>query len=76
MLEQKNRDALVKARIEAVKWHNAQKEGRLREAKTQAEKILSKINFNDNNVLEVALALLYFGEFALLNFPIGMHDGK
>ncbi|MBI2474728.1 MAG: hypothetical protein HYV68_03430 [Candidatus Taylorbacteria bacterium] len=54
--------ALVKARVEAVKWHNAQKQTRLLEAKDRAEQTLSQIDSIDGNIRELAFAMLYLGE--------------
>jgi len=54
--------ALSKARIEAVKWHNAQKTERLRQAADAASQTLSRIDTADNTVAEIALAMLYLGE--------------
>lgn len=54
--------AIINSRDNAIKWHNEQKEGRILLAKNQAETVLSKINFNDQVVLELALAMLYLGE--------------
>lgn len=53
---------LAEARKKAIKWHNQQKENRLKEAEKQASAILSLINLNDKSILELALALLYIGE--------------
>ncbi len=58
------KNALVKARKKAVLWHNAQKKKRLKEAKKMALKTLEKINVNDPNIIELALAMLYLGEGA------------
>jgi len=55
---------LKKARTEAVRWHNAQKNKRLREAKHGAAETLSKIDADDINIIELALAFLYLGEGA------------
>lgn len=56
------RNALLKARKQAVLWHNQQKEKRLEEAKLQARNILSTINTEDAITIEIALSLLYLGE--------------
>ncbi len=55
-------EALGKARVEAVKWHNKQKAQRLALAKSLALDSLSRINTNDKDILELALAMLYLGE--------------
>lgn len=56
------RNGLAKARKLAVVWHNTQKTKRLEKAKEEANNVLSHINLNDKNVLELALAFLYLGE--------------
>ena len=61
------KNALVRARIKAVAWHNKQKEQRLLEAKKQAIETLGKINIDNKNIIELALALLYLGEGAKNN---------
>ena len=53
---------LIKARKLAVKWHNGQKNNRLKDAEKQAAYVLSSINLADKSTLELALALLYIGE--------------
>lgn len=58
------KSALVEARKKAVLWHNAQKTKRLLEAKEEALKTLEKIDINDPNIIELALAMLYLGEGA------------
>jgi hypothetical protein len=58
------REALSKARIEAIKWHNAGKASRLAIAAEQAEKTLIQNSPKDNANLELALAFLYLGEGA------------
>src|SRR3989344_1299050 len=61
------KNALVKARVKAVLWHNAQKEKRLLEAKNSALKTLEKINIKNQSILELALAMLYLGEGSKIN---------
>lgn len=61
-LDRRWRQALVTARKEAVKWHNAQKAKRLFEAKQLADNVLSNISIQDPLTLELALAFLYLGE--------------
>jgi hypothetical protein len=61
------KNGLINARKQAVIWHNKQKEKRLEEAKDTALEVLKNINFNDKNVLELALAMLYLGEGAKKN---------
>lgn len=55
-------NALIKARKKAILWHNAQKEKRFQIAKKEAENVLKNINISNTDVLELALAVLYFGE--------------
>jgi hypothetical protein len=55
-------NALVKARVKAVIWHNAQKKKRLEDAKEQSNKVINKINFEDRNLIDLGLAILYLGE--------------
>lgn len=53
---------LVDARKAAVLWHNEQKNIRLQQAKEHALTTLKSINSHDQNILELALAVLYLGE--------------
>jgi len=61
------KNGLIKARKGAVIWHNAQKEKRIKEAEKSALETLKKIDLNDKNILEFALAFLYLGEGAKNN---------
>jgi hypothetical protein len=56
------RDALGKARIGAVKWHNERKAERLAIAKQQALETIASIDHTDRAVLELSLAILYLAE--------------
>tara|TARA_B100000745_G_scaffold300319_1_gene253803 strand:- start:2727 stop:3416 length:690 start_codon:yes stop_codon:yes gene_type:complete len=56
------KNALGKARKEAVKWHNAQKTERLSQAKQAASETLDRLDTENSDVLELALAILYLGE--------------
>ncbi len=60
-LENRHKKSLIKARKEAVVWHNQQKRDRLKLAENEAEKTLHKIG-KDKETTELALALLYLGE--------------
>jgi len=60
-LDEKHKEALIKARGKAVAWHNQQKKNRLRLAEIEAEETLTKIRDNKETI-ELALALLYLGE--------------
>jgi len=62
ILEAQHQKGMIKGRKKAVLWHNKQKELRIKLAHEQAIETLKKIDFNNNNVLEVALAMLYLGE--------------
>lgn len=53
---------LVAARKNAVKWHNAQKAGRIKVAEEEATSVLNDLNLSNTNILELALSLLYLGE--------------
>src|SRR5258708_3167971 len=53
---------LYKARRTAILWHNQQKELRLKKAELEAVEVLSKIEINNKNVLELGLAMLYLGD--------------
>ncbi len=61
-LDKRWRDALVNARKKSVVWHNEQKRLRLEKAEKEAEETLSNINVLDENVVELALSMLYLGE--------------
>ncbi len=53
---------LAKAQKKASLWHIKQKNIRIEKAEVSAKKILNSININDNNILELAIAILYLGE--------------
>lgn len=63
-LENSRLSNLRTARRKAVAWHNLQKEGRLKVAQEQALDVISKIDFANNQILELALSMLYLGEGA------------
>lgn len=63
-LKRRADQALVKARKEAVKWHNAQKAMRMKLAEDDAWRTLERIDCLNNDILELALSLLYLGEGA------------
>jgi len=54
--------ATAEARKKAVLWHNKEKEKRMLVAENEAILGLSKLNVEDKNTLELALAFLYMGE--------------
>lgn len=72
LLKKRADNALVKARVEAVKWHNAQKAARMDLACTQAIKTIKNIDFNDDAIAELALAILYLGEGAKKSVATGL----
>lgn len=61
LLKNNHKEALVKARLRALIWHNKQKENRLKFAENEADNILRKIKNSQENI-ELTLALLYLGE--------------
>lgn len=67
LLQKRHELALVTARKEAVKWHNSQKEKRMRDARTDALKTLARIDISSKETIELALAILYLGEGAKKN---------
>ena len=71
-LKMDGRRALIAARKKAVIWHNEQKENRLKIAKIDADKVLSKIEMNDRNIIELSLAMLYLGEGLKARTETGM----
>ena len=62
VLNKRKNEGLKKARILAIKWHRTQKENRLLIAKQGADKVLDALNLRDQNIVELALAMLYLGE--------------
>lgn len=61
-LSQDWRNALVKARKKAVLWHNTQKERRMKDAHGKAFSVVKRLDLQNIDVLELALAMLYLGE--------------
>ncbi len=53
---------LAKSRVSSKPWHNNEKKKRLKEAEEKADLIISKLNFKDTNLIELALSMLYLGE--------------
>lgn len=56
------RAALTKAREKAVLWHNTQKAERLGIAVAHATSTLRKLNTEQKEIIELTLAMLYWGE--------------
>lgn len=65
-LMRNRQDGWQKARQSAVQWHNRQKQGRLLQADREAAGVLDRIDITPE-VLDIALAMLYFGEGAKNN---------
>jgi len=63
LLERKKQAALILARQKAADWHRAQKSLRLFAARQEAENSLANLPLTPE-VLDLALAMLYFGEGA------------
>lgn len=65
-LMKNQQDGWEKARKSAVKWHNNQKQNRLLEAEHAAAEVLGRISITPE-LLDITLAMLYFGEGAKNN---------
>jgi len=61
-LEKNRNNSLIEARKKAVLWHNFEKQKRIKKAEFEAENVFNEINFNDKNIIELALSMLYLGE--------------
>lgn len=71
------KQGLINARKNALVWHSQQKYQRIQDAKIIAANIASKINLEDKNIQELALAMLYLGEGNKVNsFGIGNSDPR
>lgn len=70
-LERRHEQGLIKARVGAVQWHNAQKNERIEKAAQIGAEVLKSIPKNVA-VLELALAFLYLGEGAKTNSQTGL----
>lgn len=66
------RKALVGAQAKAAMWHGAQKAQRLIVAQRQATEVLVNLNLDDTNLLDLALAMLYWGEGFKRELGVGM----
>ncbi len=78
VLKKKWQKALIGARVKAVKWHNEQKKLRLERSEKEALESLSRIDFLEKSILDLALAILYLGEGSkkTLGTCIGNSDPK
>jgi len=72
ILDSKWKNGLVKARIEAVKWHNNQRKKRIMHSEDEARKVIDKIDLSNVNIMELALSLLYLGEGFKKNSETGI----
>lgn len=75
-LKRRADQALFKARVEAVKWHNAQKATRIAQAQKDAARSLAKIDINQSEIIELALAMLYLGEGSKKNAQTSMGNSN
>jgi hypothetical protein len=71
ILNKKYGEAIIKARKNAVLWHNNQKKERLQKAEVDAEATLSKIIL-DKETIELCMAILYLGEGSKKSSTTGM----
>ncbi|PIY58543.1 MAG: hypothetical protein COY98_01480 [Candidatus Yonathbacteria bacterium CG_4_10_14_0_8_um_filter_43_17] len=71
-LHQDWKEALVKARKVAVKWHNNEKLRRLQLAEQEGLTLLKNIDTSNVHTTELALALLYLGEGTKAKDETGM----
>lgn len=71
-LQQNWKTALVKARKEAVKWHNSEKLKRFKLAEKESLALLKNIDTKNVHTIELALALLYLGEGTKAKDETGM----
>ena len=70
-------DGWKRARENAVKAHNLQKQNRIDLARSQAVQVFESLPLENNAVLELALAMLYFGEGSKKNATaLGASDPK
>lgn len=76
-LKRRAEQGLARARVEAVRWHNAQKSARLKKAAQTGAGVLKQIP-NDVAILELALAFLYLGEGSKRNpaTSLGSSDSR
>lgn len=72
VLQENHSGALVQARKAAAQWHNQEKQKRLNFAEKEAKSTLNKIGFFSDEILELALSLLYLGEGSKKNCNTGM----
>ncbi len=76
-LMKNSQDGWVKARINAVAAHNAAKERRIQEATELAKATLDQIDLNNSAILDLAFAMLYWGEGAKKDVTsLGSSDPK
>jgi len=61
-LASQRKEAGDRGRLRAIKWHNNQKLKRLATADRQAHEALEMLDLKDESILNLALAMLYWGE--------------
>jgi hypothetical protein len=66
------RQALVKARVKAVKWHRTQREERERIVRNKVDLDYKSVIQRNRTVTEIALAMLYLGEGAKTRSQLGL----
>ncbi len=71
-LESDWKNALVKARKKAVIWHNDAKANRIKVSENEGRLLLDNIDYNNKDITELALALLYLGEGTKAQSETGM----
>lgn len=71
-LESDWKNALVKARKKAVIWHNDAKANRINVSENEGRLLLDNIDYKNNDITELALALLYLGEGTKAQGETGM----
>ena len=75
-LMKSSQDGWAKARLKAAEAHRSQKELRLSKARAEAVQVLDRIEINED-ILDLAFAMLYFGEGAKNNLTsMGSSDPK
>jgi len=71
-LESDRKNALVKARKGAAIWHNNAKAHRIKVSESEGRLLLDNIDYNNKDITELALALLYLGEGTKAQSETGM----
>lgn len=61
-LYESSRTALTRARTKAVEWHKTDKKERIETIELSSREFLKGVDFNNLELIEIALAVLYLGE--------------